>query len=198
MELILIRHGLPLRVEREDGSPADPPLSETGRAQANAVGAWLAKEKIDAIYSSPLRRAYETAQPLSERIGMSIQLEPRVAEFDQDSETYVPLEELKLIDYERWLQFMKQGYPDGMDLESFRQGVIEGLGEVASAHPGQHIAVFCHGGVINTLASDVIGLGFRLFFNPFYTSINRFLISSGGVRSVGSLNERAHLRDLEG
>ncbi|MFP6641851.1 MAG: histidine phosphatase family protein [Myxococcota bacterium] len=198
MELILIRHGLPLRVEREDGSPADPPLSETGRAQANAVGAWLAKEKIDAIYSSPLRRAYETAQPLSERIGMSIQLEPRVAEFDQDSETYVPLEELKLIDYERWLQFMKQGYPDGMDLESFRQGVIESLGEMASAHPGQSIAVFCHGGVINTLAADVIGLGFRLFFNPFYTSINRFLISSGGVRSVGSLNERAHLRDLEG
>ena len=197
MELILIRHGLPLRVEREAGCPADPPLSEKGQAQAAAVGAWLAEEKIDKIYSSPLRRAHETAQPLAERIGASIELEPRVAEFDRDSETYVPLEELKLLDYERWLQFMKQGYPDGLDLEQFRQDVVESLGEIASAHAGQCVAVFCHGGVINTLAADFIGLGLKLFFNPFYTSISRFLISAGGVRSVRSLNECAHLRDLE-
>lgn len=197
MELILIRHGLPLRVERDDGSPADPPLSDTGAAQARAVGDWLSKEKIDSIFSSPLRRAYQTAEPLAQHLALDIELEPRVAEFDRDSEIYVPLEELKHLDYEKWLQFMRQGYPDGLDLESFRTGVIESLGEIASNHVGQRVAVFCHGGVINTLASDVIGLGFKLFFNPFYTSINRFLISSGGVRSVGSLNECAHLRDFK-
>jgi hypothetical protein len=39
--------------------------------------------------------------------------------------------------------------------------------------------------------------GFRLFFNPMYTSVNRFHASSEGIRSIGSLNETAHLRGLE-
>ena len=77
MELILIRHGLPLRIQREDGAPADPPLSEIGQRQAVAVGAWLAQEKIDFIYASPLRRAYETATPLAQTLGLEVEVEPR-------------------------------------------------------------------------------------------------------------------------
>ena len=197
MELILIRHGLPLRIEREDGAPADPSLSETGHRQAAAVGTWLAQEKVDRIYASPMRRAHETAMPLAKELELPIELEPRVAEFDQHSDAYIPIEELKVLDPEKWLQFMQQGYPDGMDLEGFRHGVVEGLNEIARENTGGRVAVFCHGGVINCWASDVIGLGFKLFFNPFYSSVNRFLVSSGNVRSVGSLGECAHLRDFE-
>jgi probable phosphoglycerate mutase len=197
MELILIRHGLPLRIEREDGTPADPPLSPTGLEQAAAVGAWLAEEKIDRIYSSPLRRAHETAQPLSDALSIPTELEPRVAEFDQDAETYIPIEELKVLDPKKWLEFMEQGYPVGLDLEQFRHDVVESLQEIALENAGRRVAVFCHGGVINCWAADVIGLGFKLFFNPYYSSVNRFLISSGNVRSVGSLNECAHLRALK-
>ena len=49
VDLLLIRHGLPLRVERDDGLPADPPLSPEGRAQAESVARWLAHESIDRI-----------------------------------------------------------------------------------------------------------------------------------------------------
>jgi broad specificity phosphatase PhoE len=55
MELILIRHALPLRVEREDGSPADPGLSEKGIEQAAKLARWMESEKLDAIYSSPMK-----------------------------------------------------------------------------------------------------------------------------------------------
>ncbi|MCH8132928.1 MAG: histidine phosphatase family protein [Myxococcales bacterium] len=50
MQLILIRHALPERVESVGGTPADPPLSEVGRAQAEKLAAWLADERVDALY----------------------------------------------------------------------------------------------------------------------------------------------------
>lgn len=195
MEMILVRHGLPVRRVSPDGSPADPPLSEEGRAQSEAVADWLAVERIDRIYASPLRRARETAEPLAKRLGIDVDLEPRVAEYDRHADTYVPLEELRELDYEAWRDFMSRGYPEGMDLEDFRHGVVAACEDIIEDNSGRRVVVFCHGGVINTWASHVVGLGFKLFFNPGYTSINRFLASGEGVRSVGSLNEVPHLRD---
>ena len=57
MELILIRHGLPLRVEKTDGSPANPELSNEGMDQVERLVRWMKDEKLDAIYCSPLMRA---------------------------------------------------------------------------------------------------------------------------------------------
>jgi probable phosphoglycerate mutase len=66
MELILIRHGLPLRVENTDGSPADPELGNDGVEQAQKLARWMKDEKLDAIYCSPLMRARMTAKPLAD------------------------------------------------------------------------------------------------------------------------------------
>lgn len=196
MELILIRHALPVRLETTDGSPADPPLSDRGLAQSAALATWLASERVDRIYSSPLRRARQTALPLAESLELEITLEPRVSEYDRDSEVYVPLEELKQIDYPGWKSFMERGYPEGMDLTEFNREVIAGLEEIVESSPGLRVVVVCHGGVINAWSSHVVGLGFKLFFDPYYTSINRFFAASSGERSVGSLNETGHLRGL--
>jgi len=196
MELILIRHALPITRETEDGSPADPPLSDAGQGQAGAMASWLASERIDRLYASPLRRAQQTALPLAERLGMEIETEPRVSEYDRDSAVYVPLEDLKKNDYEAWRDFMERGYPEGMDLEEFCREVVAGLEEIVASNSGARVAVVCHGGVINIWASHVLGLELKLFFDPRYTSINRFMASGAGHRSVFSLNEVAHLRGL--
>ena len=60
MELLLVRHALPVRRELVEG-PADPELSADGREQAEHLATYLSSEHLDAIYASPLRRAYETA-----------------------------------------------------------------------------------------------------------------------------------------
>ena len=73
MELLLIRHGLPLRIERDDGEPADPPLSEMGLRQAERLAVWLRDLEIDGIYASPLKRANETAQPLAAAHGSMVE-----------------------------------------------------------------------------------------------------------------------------
>ncbi len=194
MDLVLIRHGLPIRQENKPGVPADPPLSEEGHHQALAVAKWLAAEHFDALYSSPLRRAQETAAPLAELKGITVQLEPRVIELDHESENYVPMEQLKVEDPEAWrAKLGEEGY-EGINLPAFRARVVEGLESIIQAHAGQRVAVACHGGVVNAWASHILGLPDPLFFEPAYTSVSRFLAASSGERGLHSLNETAHLR----
>ena len=194
MELLLIRHGLPLRIENDDGTPADPPLAPLGLEQAKRLAEWFATERIDALYASPLRRAHQTAEPLAALQRLELRLEPGVVEFDQDAESYVPLEELKANDYERWKALVQGGLYAAIDIESFRRGVASTLERIIADHAGARVAVVCHGGVINAWTSHVLGIAEPLFFQPTYTSVSRFLAAGSGERSVVSLNEAAHLR----
>ncbi|MDP6979460.1 MAG: histidine phosphatase family protein [Myxococcota bacterium] len=196
MELLLIRHGLPLRVRTPDGTPADPNLSPTGHAQAERVAEVLARESIDRIYSSPMRRARETAAPLAAMSGLEVDIEPRIREFDAEADEYVPLEELKRTDPERWRAFMAGGYGSQSDFDAFVGEVVAGLQEVVGDNAGQRVAVFCHGGVINAWATHTLEIAPRLFLDAQYASINRFKAASSGHRSIASLNEAAHLADL--
>ena len=195
MELILIRHALPLRVEKKDGTPADPGLSETGIEQARKLAQWMATEKLDAIYSSPMNRAHMTAKLLAEAKGIEIILEPGVMEFDNRSSTYVPMEELRDKDYDRWRNLVTGGFEKLFNLGDFRKTVLDSLEKIILQNSGRRVAVVCHGGIINIWAAHVLGIDKFLFFAPEYTSINRFLASGKGQRSLASLNETAHLRD---
>ncbi|MEJ2131403.1 MAG: histidine phosphatase family protein [Gammaproteobacteria bacterium] len=194
MELILIRHGLPQRIERRDGAPADPPLSEHGRDQATLVGGLLARETIDAVYASPMRRAFETADPFAAMTDMRVEIEAGVAEFDQHSDTYIPMEELKRLDYEQWRVAVQGGFEAEHDIAAFRDVVVESLERIIGSHQGGRVAVFCHGGVINIWTAHLLGMGPRLFFQPDYTSVNRYLCARTGERNLVSLNETGHLK----
>jgi 2,3-bisphosphoglycerate-dependent phosphoglycerate mutase len=197
VELLLIRHGLPEHIERDDGLPADPPLSDAGRAQAQRLARWLEPERIDAVYASPLLRARETALPLARARGVRLVIEPGVVELDHLSSIYVPLEQLKAADRERWLELVHGGLYAGVDVPAFRRAVVAALERIVAAHAGQRVAVFCHGGVINVWTAHVLGFEREnpLFFDPAYTSVSRFLAAASGERSLKSLNETAHLRD---
>ena len=195
MELILIRHGLPERVETEDGTPADPPLSETGHEQARRMAEWLKDTAIDVLYSSPMRRAVETAAPLAQSKALTPQLREGVAEFDRKASHYIPVEQLKRDDYESWQRLMR-GETRGVDFEKFHAGVVSTLNDIISAHPGQTVAVTCHGGVINAWTAHVLGMEARMFFNPYYTSISRYMAASSGERSIITINEHTHIRGL--
>ena len=193
MELLLIRHGLPERVVNEDGTPADPPLSAKGRDQAERVARWLEGVSIDRLYSSPLLRARETAQPLAALRGLPVEIEPGVREYDADSALYIPMEDLKEHDYEQWKVLVSGGYAAEVDFLAFRGEVVTGVEQIIADNPGRRVVVFCHGGVINAWAGYVLGIGNPMFFEPAYTSIHRTLISSAGPRTLVSLNESGHL-----
>ncbi len=195
MDLLLVRHGLPLRVEVAEGAVADPSLSEEGRDQAERLARWLADEHVDALYSSPMRRAVETAAPLAACLGLEPRLEPDLVELDHQSNEYVPLEELKATDYPRWRALVSEGgLYAGVDVDAFRDTVVTALERIVAAHSGQCVAVTCHGGVINAYTSRLLGIEDLFVFEPAYTGISRYRAASSGERSIISLNESAHLR----
>jgi probable phosphoglycerate mutase len=190
MELLLIRHGLPDRSDEH----SDPPLSAEGRDQARRLARWLAGEKIDVVVSSPMKRAVQTAEPFLEASGHTLRTHPGVTEFDRDAGSYIPLEVLKAEDYEAWKAFVAGEI--GADIALFQKMVVAALEEIIAEHPGRRVAVFCHGGVINVWTAHVLGMPARLFFEPGYASVHRYLCARSGERNLVSLNERAHLKEL--
>jgi LmbE family N-acetylglucosaminyl deacetylase len=80
-KLVGIRHAETLwNRERRYQGRQDPPLSETGRVQADAVGQLLAKERIEAVWSSPLRRARETAEAIATLRGLTVRVDDQFGE----------------------------------------------------------------------------------------------------------------------
>jgi probable phosphoglycerate mutase len=195
VELVLVRHGLPIRVENEPGTPADPPLSEEGREQARKVADWLAPEGFDAVYSSPMRRAVETAEPLAERLGLDVTIDDELAELDRGHHFYVPVEELKATGDPRYEQLLKGELYADVDVETWSKVAALAVQRVVEGNPGKRIALFAHGGVINAYLSTLLGLDTMFFFGPGYTSISRVKVGDYSDRlMLHSLNEQAHLR----
>ncbi len=193
VELILVRHALPVRRENTEG-PADPVLAPDGFAQARHLGDYLALEHIDVVYSSPLKRAIQTAEPLCAIKNMSPIIVDGVAEFDQHSNEYIPVEELKAANDPRWLEMVKGGWGSEEVPHDFKDRVITSLEKIVNDNRGSRVVVTCHGGVINEYLAHVLRLDTSQFFYPNYTSIHRIAASSSGARSILSVNETAHLR----
>ena len=201
MVLLLVRHALPVRVDNRDtGDEADPVLSDLGWRQSRAVADWLvgalpggpSAEPIDAVYASTRARARQTAEPLAERLGQELRIEPGLAEYDYGEPEYVPIEELKETGDPRWHELVSE---DAIPApEAFMAQVVTGVDRIIAAHPGQRVVAFCHGGTICAYMAHLLGLDRILFFEAAYTSVNRVLAASTGERSLGSLNETAHLR----
>jgi 2,3-bisphosphoglycerate-dependent phosphoglycerate mutase len=201
MELVLVRHALPERIVKE-GSAADPPLTDLGRRQAEAAAKWLSVEKFDALYTSPMQRAIQTAEPLASLLGLDVRLEDGIAEYDRASEVYIPIEEVKRSDdpemQAHWRALAEDRLDDLIeDAHTFRPRVAEAIARIIATHPGQRVAAVCHGGVINVALAEVLGLQRSLWFEPAYASIHRVVAARSGIRSIASINETGHLRGVD-
>lgn len=200
MDLVLVRHGEPVRIEGAEGA-ADPPLTERGLDQARAVAYWLHEaESLDAVVASPLRRARQTAEPIAEAYGLTVEIDEELAEFDREAPDYVPVEELKATNDPRWEALASDRWHElheDLDPEVFRATVVGAVERIVETHPGQRAAAVCHGGVINIYLAHVLGIDRDLWFEPEYTSISRVAASRRGHRTIVSVNESAHLRGLE-
>jgi broad specificity phosphatase PhoE len=195
MELLLIRHALPVRRELVTGA-ADPELSPAGKAQAGHLADYLATERLDAVYSSPLRRAVETGGPVAARHGLDPVIVDDVAEWDRMASEYVPVEELKAADDPRWRALVAGVWTSDESPAQFRARVLAAIERLVGSHAGGRIAVVCHGGVINTYLAAVLDLDPKRpgFFYPNYTSIHRVMAAGTGERSILTINETSHLR----
>lgn len=193
-----MRHALPVRIDATpDGGPADPGLAARGHEQALRIVQVLAAEPITALYTSPSRRARETASPLEQALGMTASVEEGIAEFDSQDGSYVPVEELRAADDPRWKALAAgELYSSDVDPVAFRRRVVDAVERIAARHPGGRAVLFSHSGSINAAAGHVLGQERSIWFAPDYCSITRIAAARGGRRGVVSLNETGHVREL--
>ncbi|WP_424809765.1 histidine phosphatase family protein [Rhodococcus sp. 27YEA15] len=196
MQLLLIRHALPELAEATVGR-ADPSLTAEGRAQAERLPAALAPYRISALHSSPQKRAVETAAPVAAALNLPVTEHPGLVEYDFEDSHYIPFHEAAARNPEAYARIKAGFLPESVDADAFRARVFGALADIAAA--GDHddtAAVFCHGGVVNIVAQELLGLERPMTFPVEYTSISRVLISRNGNKRLASVNETGHVRDM--
>jgi 2,3-bisphosphoglycerate-dependent phosphoglycerate mutase len=198
VQLVLVRHALPERVEHagEVDVTADPGLTELGHRQAERLVAALGAD-VDALYSSPLARALATAAPLARALGREPAVVPDLREYDAESRSYVPVHEMARHDPEGWQRMLDGQLPARVDVDAFGARVAAAFEGVVAEHPGREtVVVFAHAGTINVWLARLLGIARPLAFPLDYTGITRVLASRDGRRVVKSVNETGHVADL--
>ena len=134
---------------------ADPPLNATGRAQAVDLSVALMAEELAAVYSSPLRRAYETAEVVAASRGLEPVTIEALREVDVGSWSGLTREEIEQQfpdQYARWLDY-GQGWDDGETYEAMAVRVVGAVLELALVHDGDRILAVSHGGPMRAVSA---------------------------------------------
>src|SRR6516162_10077199 len=113
MQMLLVRHALPLRSEPGQGS--DPDLSDEGIAQVARLPEALARFPITRVVSSPQRRAIRTAEPVAAARALSVEGDDRFAEYDRDLPAYIPVEQIKQENPQEWERLAQGKLPSAVD-----------------------------------------------------------------------------------
>ncbi|MGE2816371.1 histidine phosphatase family protein [Mycobacterium heidelbergense] len=195
MQVLLVRHALPLRSEHGQGS--DPDLSDEGMAQVTRLPDALARFPISRVVSSPQRRAIQTAEPVAAARELAVEVDERFAEYDRDLPVYIPVEQIRAENPQEWARLAEGHLPSAVDEDAFRARVLAGVDDlVAAADPDDTVAVFSHGGVINLLLHQILGTARLLSFPVDYASVTRLLYSRSGQATVATVNAVEHVWDL--
>jgi probable phosphoglycerate mutase len=166
-ELLLVRHADCYRDMTDVG---DPPLSSAGRDQARRLAERVKRLEPAAVYSSPLRRAIETARAITDDITIDNRLVEMALEISEDG----------ALDFKE---------PHDSAVARMR-GVVE---DVVRAHEGKRIVLVCHAASIVACLTDIMRLGpGQLRLLPYYTSISTVRVL-GDRQMVGALGDTAHL-----
>jgi probable phosphoglycerate mutase len=189
-EVLLVRHALP-----EPDGTKDPGLGEVGLAQARRLAAWLEGERIDAIYSSHLKRAIQTVEPVAAARGLAVTIDEGLREWISAAPSYQQVEQLD--DPERaaaWNEGRFEDFLPEHDADDLRVNMIRTMRRIGLDHQGERVVAASHGGASNTFLAAIVGSPKRFFFNPGYTSISRIQVHADGRFVLLSINETAHVR----
>lgn len=206
-EVILVRHGQPhVNFEGAVGDTFDPPLSDHGLMQAKLTGEALSLLHVDAVFASPLKRAYQTAEAIAEHhkhLKLTVIPDLREVEVFRDippEKTVVEFLGKELITGIRQRMIEERNwdvYPYSESSHDFKKRAVNAI-EMAIAHnAGHRIVIACHGGVINAYTGHIIGTRYDMFFRPAHASISVVAVGENR-RIVRLLNDTHHLTTGEG
>jgi probable phosphoglycerate mutase len=198
-ELIFVRHAEPDYGTPNDteGVP-DPALTERGRLQAARLARRIRELDIDAVYTSPTRRAIETAAIIAAEKKLpiisapnlrEIEVSPRIIGGGQSDDPQEPASQVLT----RFLKNPRWDAIEGMEPSgAFRERVTETVGGIISRRAGQRVVLVTHAGVINAYLSTLLDIQRDMFFLPEHASVT-IVRALKEIRAVQNLNDYAHL-----
>jgi broad specificity phosphatase PhoE len=164
--ILLARHGESdwNRDERWQGH-ADRPLTELGRKQAQDLADRLANVELDAVYSSDLQRALETAEIVARPRGLDVKESPALREVDVGSWSGLTRAEAERRFPEAFLRWLagEEGWDDGETYEQLGDRVLGAVRVIAAAHPGERVLVLAHGGSIRAIHAAALGVDIHTY-----------------------------------
>lgn len=157
----LARHGeSDWNVERRWQGHADRPLTERGREQAELLAERLADVKLDAVYASDLRRAWETAEAVAATRGLEVVRLPELREVDVGSWSGCTRDECAERFPEAFARWQQggSGWDDGESYEEMGERIVEAIRTIAAEHPDGAVLVVSHGGPIRAVHAHALGV----------------------------------------
>ena len=158
--VLLVRHGrTPTTGELLPGRSPGLHLSEQGREQARAAAERIAELSVSALYSSPLERARETAQPSAELLGLPVRADPALVELDVGQWTGRALSELSRLPEWRTVQQNPSAFrfPEGESFPEMQRRMVDAVRRLRAAHPGGTVVCFSHADPIRGLLAHAMG-----------------------------------------
>ena len=202
--LYLVRHG-----ETDDnvsGVPQgrrDVPLNAVGRAQTVAVATWFGERPLAAVAASPASRARAAAELVAEPRGLTVEVDQRLAEFDQGELDGLTPEEMR----ERYADFLVRWrgedptdlrMPGGETFGEVQARMVAACEELAARHPGAAVAVASHNLALKAALCHALGAPLSAFrrIRIDLASVTTVDIEPGEWWRVSTLNERCHVAEL--
>jgi len=171
-------------------------MTERGRAEIAAAAERFAREKIAAIYASPLQRTRESAEIVAERLGLLIAFRDDLLELDFGEWTGATFDSIR--GHPGWHAWNTQRslarIPGGESMREVQHRAVEALVQLTERHPGESVVVVCHGDVIRAMLLFALGMPLD-FYNRIEVvqgSISSIQIEPDRIR-VLRINERPHL-----
>ncbi|MEE8599011.1 MAG: histidine phosphatase family protein [Dehalococcoidales bacterium] len=185
-EIILARHGeTEWNVNEVFRGRIDIKLNETGIKQAELLAEYLSNTKIDAIYSSPLKRAVKTAETIAGYHKLDVEIAPSLIDFDYGKWQGLPHQEVKDKYKELYAEWINNPdgvkIPAGESLNDVRKRAMSVVDDVIAKYKGAVVLV-AHRVVNKVLICALLGLDNSHFWN--------IRQDTGGITTFSYENER--------
>jgi phosphoserine phosphatase len=202
--VILARHGeTAWNASETFRGRVDVPLDTRGEEQARLLGAYLSGRNISAVFSSPLKRAWRTAESIAVYHGLGIIAAPPLIDMDYGQWQGLPAVEVqkRYPDiYRCWTEFPEQArIPEGETLEDITGRVLPFFNEIITRYPGKTVVLVSHRVIHKVLICALLEIGNAGFYRIKLDTagISSFDIT-GGQAVLVSHNDITFLQDLGG
>lgn len=201
-KIYLVRHGeTDWNKENRCQGCIDIELNDEGIKQAKAIAERLSIEKIDVIYSSMLKRAFNTAEYINQKFSLNINQDRALNEIDFGEWEGLTFEEMRArpdYNFGQWKTAPHNAtFPGEGNLKVVQDRAMNLVYKIIKENQGKNILIVSHGGILKTIILGLLNIGLEAYNKFYITNTSLSIITVEKERNfINVLNETCHLREM--